>query len=808
MGFREMIMLLGNIFLISICTLSGNASEYGLQDARWISNCASEITTEADMYHEYPAPLFRKAFFVEKGKIRKATLSITAAGYYRATLNGERVGDIYLDPAWTNYSKRVYYSEYDLTSKLKSGNNCLGIALGNGFYNPLPLRMWGSLNLRNALPTGIPAFIACLEIVYENGKIMKVKTDDSWKFASGPLLKNSVYLGEWYDARQEIPGWDTANFDDKTWSRVCVCDGPGGKLQPCFFQPVKITDRIEPIKIDSHESGIYIVDMGTNFAGTYKIRLRGNTGDTIVFRLGERLYDNGSLNPMTTVCGQIKGAGMGGPGSPDIAWQTDAYVFGKNKEVWYSPEFTFHTFRYIEIKGLSYRPRVADIQGLALNTAVEECNHFECSSGLLNAIQKMSVRTFKSNLVGVQSDCPARERFGYGGDINAVAESYICNFAMRDFYRKAVYDWVDAMNDSVFVDTAPYIGLKYCGISWESAFLFLQDILYKYYNDIAIVREMYPLDLKWMDKVARLHPEPIINNGLGDHESLVPVPVQITGTCHYLQAAGVMKRFAALMNDRINEKRFAGLGTTIREKLLETFWKNPGSGLEKVNKQTLYAALLYLGVIPETEKQAAVDSLVASVKRGENGHFTTGIFGTKYILEALSQAGLTQSVFDIVNSREFPGWGFMIDRGATTLWETWKESDNTYSNCHPMFGSVSEWFYRWLGGIRPDNEHPGFQQFYLEPQTPAGLSYVKASYKTPNGYIVSNWEKKASGEIVYKITVPKGTTAVFQTETEAKTTVAIRSISKKMKRQIFDCQLGGFKEMLEGGDYEITKKNR
>lgn len=774
--------------------------------AKWISNGTPALTDEAAMYANHPAPLFRKEFALDRSAIRKATLYITAAGYYAATLNGERIGDIYLDPAWTNYSKRVYYSQYDLTEKLKSGNNCLGVSLGNGFYNPLPLRMWGNLNIRKSLPTGVPAFIARLVVEYKNGKTKEIVTDNSWRFTEGPILKNSVYLGEWYDARQEITGWNTPGLNDASWTKACMVNGPGGKLQSRFFAPVKVTDRFFPAKIESPAQGIYLADMGTNFAGTYKIKLKGHPGDTVTFRFGERIYENGSLNPMTTACGQIKGAGIGGPGAPDFALQTDSYVFGKDSVVWYSPQFTFHTFRYMEIKGLGYQPQLSDIEGLALNSAVEESNHFECSSPILNAIQKLSTRTFKSNLVSVESDCPARERFGYGGDINAVADSYIYNFGMHDFYKKAVYDWVDAMNDSIFVDTAPFIGLAYCGISWESAFLFLQDKLCEYYNDSEIVREMYALDLKWMDKVARFHPGLMIDKGLGDHESMISVPVQITGTCHYLQAAGVMKRFAALMHDKANEKRFSELEAKLREKLQNTFWKNPGADVEKVNKQTLYSALLYSGAIAENDKKAVVDSLMATVRRSENGHFTTGIFGTKYILNVLSQAGMTQQVFDIVNSPAFPGWGYMVNRGATTLWEAWRESDNTYSNCHPMFGSVSEWFYRWLGGIAPNEKHPGFQQFYLKPHAPVGLNYVKTSYKTSFGTIRSDWERKTTGEIVYNVSVPKGTIASFQAEVSKNAEVTVRLASKIVGQQKIESCTGHYKTNLNAGDYEIVIK--
>ncbi|HBL76649.1 MAG: hypothetical protein A2W90_23935 [Bacteroidetes bacterium GWF2_42_66] len=800
------------LLLLMICECIGASCKekkpvsINLDQNKWISNCSPVLVNDSSMYGNHPAPLFRKEFVIETTKIRKATLSITAAGYYTATLNGERVGDIYLDPAWTNFSKRIYYTEYDLTSNLKKGANCLGITLGNGFYNPLPLKMWGYLNLRNALSTGIPAFTARLVVEYNNGKTSEISTNDTWKFAPGPVLKNSVYLGEWYDARLEIPRWDRPGFDDSAWKDACTLNSPGGKLQPRFFPPVKITDKISPVGISSPAKDVYLADMGTNFAGIYKIRMKGNPGDTITLRFGERIYKDGSLNPMTTVCGQIKKKGRGGPGAPDIAWQTNTYVFGKNSEIWFSPEFTFHTFRYMEIEGLKYQPQLSDIQGLALNTEVEECNHFECSSELLNSIQKMTLRTFKSNLISVQSDCPAREKFGYGGDINAVSEAFIYNFDMHDFYRKSIYDWVDAMNDSVFVDTAPFVGLQYCGISWESAFLFLQYQLYQYYGDAEIIREMYDLDLRWMEKAARLHPGLIVDKGLGDHESMIPVPVQLTGTSHYLQAAGVMKKFAALMGDRANEKKFSELETSLRNKIQEKFWNTPGVENQKMNKQTLFSTLLYADVIPENGKTAAADSLMASIKKGVGGHFTTGIFGTKYIFEAMSRAGLTQQAFDIVNSPVYPGWGFMLERGATTLWETWKESDNVYSNCHPMFGSISEWFYRWLGGIRPDDNHPGFHKFYLEPQTPEGLNYVKTSYKTPFGYIKSAWEKSASGEINYEITVPEGTTAMFKTIQGKGHAIEISSGSKLVKISESDYNNGYLVRELGAGNYIITKK--
>ncbi len=450
----------------------------------WIGDGNQQPASDSLFYKNDPAPIFRKGFKVEKN-IKSARLFITAAGYYEASINGERVGENQLDPAWTDFSKRIYYSEYNVAPLLRAGENCLGVALGNGFYNPLPLRMWGRRNLREALPaTGRPVFAAKMTVEYEGGESEVLVTDGSWKFTGGPILKNNVYLGEVYDARNEIRGWDKPGFDCTAWQNAVVVDAPGGKLAKAFPPPVQITKRINPVDIYSPSPGVYIADMGVNIAGTFRMKIKGNVGDSVVFRFGERIYPDGGLNPMTTVCGQIKKKGMGGPGAPDVAWQTDTYIVGGNAAAWFQPRFTFHTYRYIEITGLRSVPVPADIQGLAMNTNVANENSFSCSSRLLNSIQEASRRTFLANLISVQSDCPAREKFGYGGDLNATSEAYILNFAMDSFYRKTVYDWVDAINDSVFVDTAPYVGIKYCGLSWESAFLITQYYLLLYYNNV------------------------------------------------------------------------------------------------------------------------------------------------------------------------------------------------------------------------------------------------------------------------------------------------------------------------------------
>jgi len=793
------------VFTVFSCTQTAEQTDRCIivefDKADWITDLRILPLHDSLLYTDWPAPLFRKEFQLGND-IKSATLLITAAGYYKATINAVPVGKNVLDPAWTDYSKRIFVTEYDVTSLLTSGSNCLGVSLGNGFYNPLPLRNWGHLNLRNELTVGKPTFLAKLLINYDNGKTEEVVTDKTWKFSYGPIIKNDLYLGVAYDANKEIKGWNTPGFDDRSWDFVKPEKNPGGKLQMTFFPTVQITDEITPVEIYSPEAGLFIVDMGVNFTGTYKIKLSGKMGDTIAFRFGERVYEDGTLNPMTTVAGQIKRRGFGGPGAPDIAWQTDSYIVGENSGDWFTPDFTYHTYRYMEIAGLDYKPEISDIKGLFIHSDVPNNNSFTCSSDLLNSIQKAVENTFLANLVSVQSDCPAREKFGYGGDLNATSESFICNFDMHAFYRKTIYDWVDAMNDSTFVDTAPYTGIKYCGISWESAFLITQYYLYLYYNDTEIIKELYDLNRNWMDKVARIHPEGIIDKGLSDHESMEPVPVQLTGTSHYLQCALIMREFASVIGDLKSERKYKMLADTLKKMIKAEFWDKPVK--EKINRQTLFSTLLYHGIVPSDELDAAKDSLLNAVRNGPSGHFNTGIFGTKYILEALSENCSPQLVFDIVNSTAYPGWGYMIDRGATTIWETWKESDNTYSNCHPMFGSVTEWYYRWLGGIRPDPENPGFKEFTLAPETPVGLDFVNCSYHSPYGEIVSNWRRFADNSCRYEIQIPPGSSANVKLNVGLSQKIAIEKTDLNFEKKDLNFRSDNV-EGLESGNFKLSE---
>lgn len=800
MKFLRLLLFLFICFVIAGCTTISDKEENNVffqnHRAQWIQDKKPLPQSDSLFYTDDPAPIFRKTFLLKEAP-KKVKLHITAAGYYKAFVNGSGLQNNILDPAWTDSRKRIYFREHDITSQVDKGMNCLSVSIGNGFYNPLPLKMWGRINLRARLPVGKPRFISKITITYQEGKTEEIVSDTSWKYSYGPIQRNSVYLGTHYDATKEIEGWKQADFDDTLWENARVATPPGGQLQKAFFPPVKVNRKIKPTQIYALSEGKWMIDMGENFTGTYSIKLRGQRGDKISFRLGERVYDDGSLNPMTAVIGQIKKKGMGGSGAPEIAWQTNSFIIGDENPSSFSPEFTYHAFRFIEIDGLKYRPSKQDITGLSLHTDVDQENYFSSASVLINEIQNTTRRTFLANLVGVQSDCPAREKFGYGGDLNATSTSFIYNFDMQSFYKKTVYDWVDAINDSTFVDTAPNVGIQYCGISWESAFLITQYQRYLYYKDWDGVKELYAFNNRWMDKVARLHPQGIVHSGLSDHESLVPVPVELIGTVHYLQCARIMKKFAELMKDGKRKNKYQHLAKDLERKLREEFWNKKVEG--KINRQTLFSALLYHDIIPEDEIAAARDSLKSSLNKAPAQHLTTGIFGTQFALEAISQHLSPQVTFDIVNSKEYPGWGHMIDRGATTLWETWKESDDVYSNSHPMFGSVSAWCYRWLGGIRPDPDYPGFDRFFIRPFTPIGLDRVATAYKSPHGKIISKWEKQENG-YRYEISVPKASIAQVSLNKEKHQKIAvIKGGSFLNKDEKEDVKDGEFK--LRSGEF-------
>ena len=731
----------------------------------WIDDGQPLPQRDEDFYKNDPAPLFRKEFKTDKS-VASARLYITGLGYYEAFLNGKRIGDHVLDPGWTTYSKRIYYSTFDVTALIQKRDNCLGVILGNGWYNPLPLRMFGKYNFRDFLPVGKPRFVAQLNIEYTDGAKQSIVTDTSWKVGKSPVLRNNIYLGEVYDARKEQPEWNRPGFDDSDWKQAHKNHAPKDILQAQPQPPIRVTRVVKPVALMQPKPGVFIFDMGQNFAGWVRLRVKGPAGTRVNLRYGELLWPDGSLDGMTSVAGQIKKTGRGGIGAPDTAWQKDAYILkGKDEEV-YTPRFTFRGFRYVEVTGYPGTPSLHSIEGLRLNADVDSVGTFSCSNPLFNRIYQITRWTFLSNLFSVQSDCPHREKLGYGGDIVPTCDAFMLNFDMAGFYAKVVRDFADAVRpNGGLTETAPYVGIASEGfgggsgpIGWGLAFLVLQNRLYQYYGNERLLSEQYEISKRWIDFLQTKAKDYIIDVGISDHESLDPKPVALTGTAFYYAAAKMLSRQAVLVGRDEDAKRYAALAEKIKTAFNKKFLI-PGTGQFAAHTQACQSFALACHLVPQQERNAAIQVLLDEISNHKN-HLATGIFATPFMLNVLTQSGHADAAFTIVNQKTFPGWGFMLENGATTLWEHWAFSDNVYSHNHPMFGSVVQWFVNAVAGIRPAADAVGFDRIIIRPELVGNLTWARASYNSVRGKITSEWH--VDGERLYlQIEIPAGTTATI-----------------------------------------------
>jgi len=728
----------------------------------WISDGIPLPEKDEDFYAEDPAPLFRKAFDVGK-KITRARLYITGLGYYEARLNGRRIGDHVLEPGWTDYRDRIFYSTYDVSGLLIEGQNALGVMLGNGWYNPLPLRMWGRLNLREHLPVGRPCLIAQLEIEFADGSSLCLGSDTTWKVQNGPVRRNNIYLGEVYDARHEIPGWDAPGFEENLWGKAAPAAPPGGRLQAQPQPPVRILEEIPAVAITRPLADAVIYDLGENFSGWIRLHVNAPRGTNILIRYGELLHPDGSLNPMTSVAGQIKGVRqdgtrIGGPGAPEIAEQQDVYVTRGTGDEIFSSIFAFHAFRYVEITGHPGLLGLEDLTGLRLHADVASVGSFACSDPYFNRIQEMTRRTFLSNIFSVQSDCPHRERFGYGGDLAVTNDAFMLNFDMATFYAKTVQDWQDAVrSDGMLTDTAPFVGIHYCGVAWALIHPLLQSQLYRYYGDRRLIEEQYPVSRKWLDLVAAQNPKHIISEGLSDHEGLEPAPASKLVTPLYVESARLLSRLAGLLGQEQDRQRYDRLAGEIRKAYLADFLE-PGTGRIQPVSQAGQAFALALDILPPQEREAALHVLVQKLKHQDDGHLTTGIYGTRYLLDVLARTGHMETAAQIVRKKSFPGWDYMLENGATTLWEHWALSGNTFSHNHPMFGSISEWFFKWLAGIQPHPQAFGFDHIVICPKLVSEVDWAEAQYLSVRGEIAVRWDRM-QGMCQLSVDIPANTSA-------------------------------------------------
>lgn len=638
----------------------------------------------ADWYAEDPAPEFRATFTLTEGT-HDVKLHFACAGF--ASL---RVGDETLmaadglDTLWTPYDKTVYAKTF--TVKPRAGTCDVVVRLGNGFYNLPPLRFWGHLQFRAKLAHGRPCFKMAMAI---DG----VEKPLEWKWRRTNVVRNSVYLGAEIDATRP---------EDAEWKPAAEVAGPKGTIRP-WPEASMCADGFHEGKAGWLKEGeVQVVDFGVNASGVPDFLFRGEAhGTRIEIVYGERLKADGSVNVLTQTAGQVK-RGNGGPGAPRVACQRDAYTCGGAPSERFLPPFTWHIFRYAEIRGAKHLVQKArrNVRSMvSTGEAAPAAKVFKTDDPRLAAIHEMCRRTFQANLIGgVQSDCPGRERLGYGGDIVSTCEAMMLNWDMRAIYLKVLQDFADeAADDGWITETAPYVGIGDRGfdkrggpISWALAVPELIDGLLRHYDETRAL-DYYPVCARYVRLLAAKHPDGLIPKCIGDHEALQRPPRDMTATAHWHRFVSLAAGFAKRLGRTEDAAEFGALADKIKAAFAVKYVKD---GIVADGTQSAQATGLYLGLVPQNQIAAAERRLLEAIEEKGYGP-TTGIFSTRYMLMYLSEHGRRDVAEKIVLHKEFPGWLHMLDRGATTLWETWKESDNVFSNCHPMFGSVDEWILRF-----------------------------------------------------------------------------------------------------------------
>ena len=735
--------------------------------ASWIGDGNKQFERDEDFYQDDPMPLFRKTISVGK-QIKTARLYICGLGYYEAFINGKKVSDNMLDPGWTAHKAQALYVVHDVTGMIKTGQNALGVMLGNGWYNPLPMRLFREYNLRDVQQTGRPVLKAQLLINYTDGSSETICTDETWKTTPGPVIRNNVYLGEHYDARKEIKNWNKVGINESGWKNAVISEGPSGQLEVQMQPPVIVGEVVKAVRVYEYKPGIYIVDMGINFAGVARIKVKGPKGTKVNIRYGENIHPDGSLNWYTTTAGHIKSMWnlTGGPGAPADAYQEDSYILkGEGTEV-YAPLFTFHGFRYLEITGWPGKPDVNNFEGLRMYADLKTTGEFECSNDMFNKLHEITMRTFLSNVFSVQSDCPGREKMGYGGDIVATAESFIYNFDMGNFYRKTVRDFInDQRPEGGMTEIAPHTGIALNSIGdgsgplgWQLAFPYTQKQLYDFYGDIRIIENSYPAFVKQMEFINSKAIDGLFHWDIGDHVALDPRAEAFSACTFYYEHARLITQFANILGKTEDARKYEALCARIKNAIVRKYYI-PNTGRFDNATQAAQAFALYYGLSPDPK--ASLDVLMKEYER-HDWHVATGIFACKMAFDVLRETNNNETAYRVANQRDYPGWGHMVAEGATTLWESWDYPDNGSSQNHPMFGSTEEWFYRSLLGINAAK--PGFKEIIIKPQPAGDLKWAKGSYQSIRGMIVSDWMIEDDTYTLY-VEIPANTTALVYIQT-------------------------------------------
>ncbi|WP_316767348.1 family 78 glycoside hydrolase catalytic domain [Pedobacter frigiditerrae] len=701
-------------------------------------------------------PMFRKSFSVTKS-IKKATVFISGLGHFEMSLNGQKVGDDFLAPGWTKYDKEALYVTYDLTKQLKSGENVVGVMLGNGFYYVPPVSS-RYRKLKSAF--GYPKMICRLAIEYTDGTSSNIISNSSWKTTPSPITFSSIYGGEDYNANLEQKGWGLPKFDDSKWKSALLVDGP--KLNAQKEEPVKVFENFSAKTIQPVANSEWVYDLGQNSSAIIELKVRGKKGDTVRITPAELLKADGTVTQKN----------IGGP-------SYFTYILkGDGLEMW-RPKFMYTGFRYLQVKGgvplgkenSSNKAIIEDLKGLHIRNAATTVGIFNSSNELFNKTFTLIDWAIKSNMVSVFTDCPHREKLGWLEELHLMGSSVRYNYDVAPLFKKALKDMENSQTaDGLIPEIAPeYVKFEWGGDmfrdspEWGSSGILMPWYLYQWYGDKQAMVDYYPMMQRYINYLKTKANNHILAQGLGDWYDLGPnppgvsqlTPMGVTGTAIYYYDLTVLQKIANLLGrpqDAIVYKKLAAeVRKAFNAKFFNTETKQYATGSQAAN-----AMAVYMQLVEPQYKQAVVENILKDI-RSKNNSLTAGDIGYRYLLRVLEDQGMSDVIFDMNSRSDVPGYGMQIAKGATALTESWAALP-TVSNNHFMLGHLMEWFYSGVGGIRQEEGAIAFNKIKIQPEIVGNLTWANTSYNSPYGLITTKWNKSTTS-FELEVSIPANTSA-------------------------------------------------
>jgi len=698
-----------------------------------------------------PPSWLRKEFSLSK-PVKMAFAYVAARGLFELHINGQKVGKDVFAPEWTDYDKRIQYRTYDITDLVKNGDNAVGAILGDGWYSGY--LAW----LQKRGNYGDTTSLLCqLEVEYADGSTELIVSDDTWRAAVGPILSADLLLGENYDARQEMPGWDTAGFDDSSWQPVLLLEKPAAKLVAQMSQPVQVTQYISPVAMNEPARGVYVFDLGQNIAGWARLKVKGKQGTKVTLRFAERLNPDGTI--YTT--------------NLRTARATDTYVLKGGEEELFEPRFTFHGFQYIEVTGYPGVPNKNTVAGCVVHSTTPPTGTFNYSNPLVNRLWDNITWSQRGNFISIPTDCPQRdERLGWMGDAQIFIRTATYNMDVAAFFTKWMFDVEDAQSaEGAFSDISPrFKTLKdhYAAPGWGDAGIIVPWTVYRVYGDTRIVEKHWEAMSRWMDFLLAANPDLIrrnkVGNNYGDWLSIgADTPKDLLATAYWVYDAWLMSWMAKAIGREAEAAKYEKLFTDLKAAFQKNYVQPDSYILGET--QTDYLLALYMDLLPENLRTKAAEYLVENIKT-KDWHLSTGFIGVRHLNPVLTEMGYSDIAYRLLNTESFPSWLYPIKNGATTIWERWDgwtaekgfQDPGMNSFNHYSLGSVGEWLYGHVAGIDLDPELPAYKRIIIHPYPGGDLEYASATYNSIQGRISSGWAR-GNDIIEINFTIPANTTA-------------------------------------------------